>query len=526
MRVCALPRITVWVLVLWPALAAAQTPAECARNSDKNRWFVRAGAAGEASGTRDRPFGSLAEIERCSPAGATITVLPAPGVATPLDGGIRLKDRQKLLGQKATIGQPPARLTNSTGTGDGVTLAHGNEVAHLHIESPSGAAIFGDNVNGAFLHDLLVTRRLPTAPSRLDGSLCRVVRTGEGVDNAQSVLRGCTARQVASVKHGIMLLADDRAGAASIKYSLQRVVIRDNPSHERPEVLWPVGVSVNAAGHVAVMFEMLDSSIEFTGRGVVVRSADRAVVTATVTNTWFDSLRSDGFGLVTGFACSGLDGSVKIPDCSTLSPAPVSDARIVLNADRFRFTDTRRHGQPNDPAAIEPIAYDQGRSTIEVHVQRSDMIGSAALAMFTFYVQGRPASDVMDLGCVNPAPGATAPDRDACRRLGYTSVGQNRIFGNVRNSKSYSPYVDVALQGPGRMLAQGNYWGDVKPVDGKGDAFGECTVFDWSDDPKDYSPPFKPVPDSRCELYNHKIHGNPSGIDGRFHLAADPRPPK
>ena len=50
---------------------------------------------------------------------------------------------------------------------------------------------------------------------------------------------------------------------------------------------------------------------------------------------------------------------------------------------------------------------------------------------------------------------------------------EDRIFGNTRNSKSFSPYVDVALQGPGRMMAQGNYWGDIKPADSKGDALGE-----------------------------------------------------
>ena len=144
MRVCALVRITGAIAVLCPAVVAAQTPAECTRNPDRTRWFVRAGTAADAAGTRDRPLGSLADIERSA-----------------------------------------------------------------------------------------------TAPSRLDESLCRVVRTGSGVDNAASILRGCTARQVASVTHGIMLLADDGAGAASIDYTLQRVVIRDNPSHEKPEGLWP-----------------------------------------------------------------------------------------------------------------------------------------------------------------------------------------------------------------------------------------------------------------------------------------------
>ena len=40
--------------------------------------------------------------------------------------------------------------------------------------------------------------------------------------------------------------------------------------------------------------------------------------------------------------------------------------------------------------------------------------------------------------------------------------------------KNVSPYVEVGLQGPGLMMAQGNYWGDINPLDGKGDALGEC----------------------------------------------------
>src|SRR6185436_7713395 len=156
-------RPLVGVLLLWPAMVAAQAAPDCTRNPDRNRWFVRAGSTGAPDGTKGHPFVSLADIERCAPAGATITVLPALSTA-PLDGGIRLKDRQKLLGVKLDVGQLPARLTNTTGTGDAITLAHGNEVGHLHIDSPAGAGIFGDNANGVLLHDLLLTRRSATAP--------------------------------------------------------------------------------------------------------------------------------------------------------------------------------------------------------------------------------------------------------------------------------------------------------------------------------------------------------------------------
>jgi hypothetical protein len=516
--------------VLWPAVGAPQTVENCRRNPDPTRWFVQAGASGTATGAKDHPFGSLADIERCAPAGATIVVLPQGAAAPALDGGIRLKDRQKLLGAEAAgsaRGTPSARLTNTGGSGDAVTLAHGNEVANLHIENPAGAAIFGDNVNGALLRDLLVTRRTAATPLRLDPALCRVVRSGDGVDNARSTLRGCTSRQTpGSIKHGVMFLADDGIGGGRAKYTVQRVSVRDNPSHEKPEVLWPGGISITAAGRVAVTLDVQDTSIEYAARGIVARGYDRAAVTVNVTNTRIDSLRSDGITLSTGFLCSGLEKTTKTLtlDCGPLAPAPVSDARMVLNVDRLRFTDTARKGQPNDAAAIEPVAFDQGRSTIEVHVQRSDITGAAAVGMFTFYLYGRPAKDVMDLGCVNPAPGATAPNRRACRDLGYTSPGLNRVFGNTRNSESFSPYVEIALEGPGSLIAQGNYWGDILPADGKGDAFGACSVFNWSGDPKDTSPPVTPVPNSRCELYNIPAQGNPTGIDGRFHLVADPRP--
>ena len=137
--------------------------------------------------------------------------------AAPLDGGIRLKERQKLLGPApAGGGRPAARLTNTAGSGDAVTLAHGNEVAHLHIDNPAGAAIFGDNVNGTHLHDLLLTRRGTAPPAAVDPSLCRLVKTADAVDMSQSVLRGCTPAQGARPrKAAIMMLVDDGAGAAT-----------------------------------------------------------------------------------------------------------------------------------------------------------------------------------------------------------------------------------------------------------------------------------------------------------------------
>ena len=516
--------------LLWPAVLATQASVDCTRNPDPARWFVRAGAPSDGAGTNERPFSALADIERCAPPGAAITVLTPVAGATPLDGGIRLKDRQKLLGPApAGGGTPAARLTNSTGTGDAVTLAHGNEVAHLHIENPAGAAIFGDNVNATHLHDLLLTRRGTALPSRLDTSLCRLVKTADAVDMSQSVLRGCNGAQAGGgLKGAVTLLVDDAVGAASVKYTIERLSVQDNPNHEQPTFLWPTGVQVHAFGRVSALLEIQESSIENTVRGLAIRGYERSAITAQITDLRLDSLRDDGIAPGTGFGCSGLEQTFNKYglNCAKLAPAPVSDARLVLNIDRLRFSDTLRHGQPNSAGVIEPAAADQARSTIEIHVQRSDITEAAAAGFFTFYIRGKPAKDVVDFGCVNPDPGATAPDPAACRRAGYTSIGQNRIFGNSRNSKTHTPLSEIALQGPGSMIAQGNYFGDIAPADGKGDALGECHLLLWPEKIEDELPPVRNIPNARCELYDVPGVGKPTGIDARFHLAADPRPPK
>src|SRR5262245_551466 len=124
MRIRALISATGALVLLWPAAPTSQSTVECGGNPNQSHWFVRAGAPDEGIGTRSRPFGSLADVERCAPAGATITVLPS---SMPLDGGLRLKDRQRLLGAELPRGlaQPEARITNTTATADAITLAHG-----------------------------------------------------------------------------------------------------------------------------------------------------------------------------------------------------------------------------------------------------------------------------------------------------------------------------------------------------------------------------------------------------------------
>ena len=255
--------------LLWPAVSVAQTPVDCARNPDQARWFVRAGApATVPERTRARsPRSPTSSAARR--AGATITVLAPADGAAPLDGGIRLKERQKLLGIAPTPGgKPAARLTNTAGSGDAVTLAHGNEVAHLHIDNPAGAApagaaIFGDNVNGdAPSRSAADTPRDrgadPARPVAVPRRQDRRCRGHEPVGPAR--LQRAAGRRPRQVR--------DRAAGGRRRRRGEREVLDSAAGHSGQSgsrtAAIPVagGVYLSAAGRVSALLEMQDSSVE------------------------------------------------------------------------------------------------------------------------------------------------------------------------------------------------------------------------------------------------------------------------
>jgi len=482
---------------------------------------VRAGAdATVADGTREQPLVSLADAERCVPEGATIRILSGDG--EPLSGGIILKNGQRLLGEARHQGGQHPRLVQAQG--DAVLLADGNEVAGLQIEVGNGAAIFGDNVTGAHLHDLLITRLSRTQVERVEPSLCHRVVAGGELDDATSVLRGCNSWLKPMEKAAILLLSDGRSGHSAVEHAIRRVTIVDNVNAEK-EVLWAYGIYANALGTVTVTLEIEHSSLAGMERGIIGRSYEQATLAVRVEDTSVDSLLSDGIVVSTGFGCSGLGPETRLRyPCAELIPVPVSNAKVLLNVSGYRFTDSQRRGRPDDAAAIETFAMDQGHSEIEVHVQDSDLTGAAAPGFFTFYYFGHPARDLIDFGCVNPASGdprEIGEDRTACLVAGYSSPGRNRIFGNTWGNEWSSSLAEVALIGPGRLMAQGNYWGDRAPSDGQGDALGDCSRLLAGPDGDE---PVLLVPNARCELYDVPGHGAPKGIDARFHLLVDPRP--
>jgi len=127
-------------------------------------WHVKADAAAGGDGSRSRPFATLEQVEKASQPGDTIRVLPS---TRPLDGGIQLKDNQRLIGDGDPVtraapsgARPTISNTTSRRNGDGIRLADDNLVQNLHIDGASRAGVFGVNAARAEIRGNLITNNM------------------------------------------------------------------------------------------------------------------------------------------------------------------------------------------------------------------------------------------------------------------------------------------------------------------------------------------------------------------------------
>src|SRR3954453_12467690 len=88
------------ILLLSPAPAARAAAHKAAAS---RTWFVKATAPAHGRGSRRAPFRTLATVEKVSRRGDRIVILPSPVAAAPLDGGIRLKPGQRLVGDGPAV---------------------------------------------------------------------------------------------------------------------------------------------------------------------------------------------------------------------------------------------------------------------------------------------------------------------------------------------------------------------------------------------------------------------------------------
>ena len=128
-------------------------------------WYVKADAAAGGNGSRDRPFATLEQVETASRPGDTVRVMPA---TRPLDGGIQLKDGQRLIGlgdpvTKAAASGARPTVTNTNAAryqGDAIRLANYNVVENIHIDGATRAGIFGVNAARPEIRGTLITNNM------------------------------------------------------------------------------------------------------------------------------------------------------------------------------------------------------------------------------------------------------------------------------------------------------------------------------------------------------------------------------
>jgi hypothetical protein len=136
-----------------------------AAQAEAATWYVKADAASGGDGSRSRPFATLEQVEKASQPGDTIRVLPS---SRPLEGGIQLKDNQRLIGDgdavtKAAAGGARPTITNTTSAryeGDGIRLANNTVVENIHVDRASRAGIFGVNAARAQIRNNLITNNM------------------------------------------------------------------------------------------------------------------------------------------------------------------------------------------------------------------------------------------------------------------------------------------------------------------------------------------------------------------------------
>ena len=240
-------------------------------------WYVKADASAGGDGSRNRPFATLEQVEAASRPGDTIRVVPS---MRPLDGGIQLKDGQRLTGlgdqvTKAAASGARPTITNTSATrynGDAVRLANNNVVENIHIDGATRSGIFGVNAARPEIRGTLITNNmtqgndlrrlerlwpegfvlyqsqgnhfggitlLACGPGASSYCAMHAPERAAGVNFGEAVIAGNVIRD--SNLEGIMLLTDT---GAVVSFAITDTLVRDlSLNLPRPESLTPpVGI--------------------------------------------------------------------------------------------------------------------------------------------------------------------------------------------------------------------------------------------------------------------------------------------
>lgn len=498
-------------------------------------WYVQAGAAA-GNGLERTPFNSLAAAQSASAIGDTIFVLPAPLATPALDGGIILKDEQKLIGKgKDVTGMTGdmtsdrARITNTLG--DAITLANRNHVRNLHVADPLGGAVIAVDKTKGKLDKLLLTRSVPNVVQRFDQSLCVLVTdaTGTVIDYANTKLVGCAGPTVffrpsplptaTGRKAAINLLAEAKDG----DFDLKDILVEDLailPSGSTR--LWQAGLEVRATGNATLKVKVDDMTSSRSNRGVMALTFYHGKLDLKMDRLTVLEPINDGIGIFVEFFCAGLPPTFNLvgPTCQQIAgfPIPQSRSEAVVSLDSYVFTGLERPITGNNSNALGVELGQQGgtgASRIEFHMENSIITKAPLAGIDLEQVLGSLSPDsIIDLGCVS----------SDCKRRGFTSKGNNKIYDNginglasayggiaARQAQLGNMQIQMIFNGSNNnannniVYAQNNYWG-ANPV-------SPATCYTTDFDNNRVGPLF---PTANCLFFTDYFYQAPNYFDSRF----------
>src|SRR2546421_3506752 len=140
------------VAILAAGLTLGAASSAAAAKHRRHVWYVSATARPGGNGSRHSPFRTLAKVQQASHAGDKIVILPAPVKVAPLNGGIRLKPGQRLVGAGPAVAGRTKRLrllpalADSSGknlAGDAIRRASHTTVRNVVVRTAYRGAIYG-----------------------------------------------------------------------------------------------------------------------------------------------------------------------------------------------------------------------------------------------------------------------------------------------------------------------------------------------------------------------------------------------
>ena len=279
-------------------------------------------------GSRQNPYGSLAAVQ----ADTTCTVITALHSGSALDGGIVLRNGQKLEGKKGPGGELPA-LTNSTAAnfGAGVVLARDNQLKHLHIMDTQHSSLLGwvpvtslDFGGDVTIQNVLVTGANQSGAMHPHPDIAAL---GAG---APSILLASDTDTDITIKNSE--IGEANVGSIEIfqlggygNVRISNTTVRDQGQLSEELELSP-GIWVSALGDSSMDVAVIDTTVDNIGSkfqsnsdGIILVNSSTGTVTAEIDGYHYSNPDGDGqvgtssgieMGLI-GAAGGSFDGTLK-----------------------------------------------------------------------------------------------------------------------------------------------------------------------------------------------------------------------